>query len=76
MLLLNAMASTTASGSPANIDDGGVVLRLRRSIYAFAAALALVFVLSRLGVGRSFYALSALPFWGAFSLAYQGLFKT
>lgn len=75
MLLLNAMASTTASGS-GNIDEGGVVLRLRRSIYAFGGALALVFVLSRLGVSSPFYALTLVPFWGAFSLAYQGLFKT
>ena len=71
MLLLNAV-----TGASPNIDDAGVVLRLRRSVYAFAVALFIVGVLQWREASWPFYLLAALPFWGAFSLAYQGLFKT
>lgn len=64
-----------ASAAP-NIDDLGVTTRLRRSVYAFAGALLLVAVFERLQLGIAWYLIALPAFWGAFSLAYQGLFKT
>ncbi|MBK6515377.1 MAG: hypothetical protein IPG04_14960 [Polyangiaceae bacterium] len=63
------------SASP-NIDDRGVVQRLRRSLYAFGAALFIVAILQWTGAALPFYLLPALPFFGAFNLAFQGLYKT
>lgn len=71
MLLLNAMADAAQ-----NIGENGVVLRLRRSVYAFGAALLLVGLAQLFEVRPIWYLASVLPFYGAFSLAYQGLFKT
>jgi hypothetical protein len=59
-----------------NIDDQGVVIRLRRSVYAFAGALLLVALFERLNLSIAWYLIAVPAFWGAFSLAYQGLFKT
>lgn len=59
-----------------NIDDRGVTDRLRRSLYSFAAALVIVAVCAATKVSWLFVLIAAVPFWGAFSLAYQGLFKT
>ncbi|NUP09843.1 MAG: hypothetical protein HOW73_27670 [Polyangiaceae bacterium] len=60
----------------ANIDDRGIVRRLRNSLYVFGVALALVAGLAAADASWAFFLIAALPFWGAFSLAYQGLFKT
>jgi len=64
-----------ASVAP-NIGDDGVVVRLRRSVYAFAGTLLLVAVFERLSLGLAWYLIAVPAFWVAFSLAYQGLFKT
>jgi hypothetical protein len=64
-----------ASATP-NIDDQGVVLRLRRSVYAFAGALLTVAILQWQQAPWPYYLFSAFFFYSAFWLAYQGLFKT
>ncbi len=64
-----------ASAAP-NIDGQGVVTRLRQSVYAFTGALLLVAVFEQLNLGLAWYLIVVPAFVGAFSLAYQGLFKT
>jgi hypothetical protein len=59
-----------------NIDNQGVTLRLRRSVYAFAVALFAVAGLNAGGISSAWFAVAALPFFGAFLMTYQGLFKT
>ena len=71
MVLLNPVATAAP-----NIGDQGVVLRLRRSVYLFAIALALIAILQWRGAAWPFYLIALVPVSGAFSLAYQGLFKT
>lgn len=59
-----------------NISEQLIVLRLRRSVVLFAIALCTVGAFHHYGVGLAWYALLALPFFGAFNLAFQGIFKT
>lgn len=65
----------TLQSSP-NIDERGVVVRLRRSLVAFAVALVIVAILQAARAWWPLYLLTALPFSLAFGLGYQGLFKT
>jgi hypothetical protein len=60
----------------ANISGTGIELRLRRSVYAFGATLALAVLLRGIGASAWAYAALIVPFLGVFFLVYQGLFKT
>ncbi|MBL8744261.1 MAG: hypothetical protein JNK04_24310 [Myxococcales bacterium] len=64
------------AAAASNIDIQGVTLRLRRSVYAFAVALFAVALLHAIGISSAWLAVAALPFFGAFLMTYQGLFKT
>ena len=59
-----------------NIDNQGVTLRLRRSVYTFAVALLIVAGLNASGVSSAWFVVAALPFFGTFLMTYQGLYKT
>ncbi len=59
-----------------NIANAGITLRLRRSVYAFAMALAIVALTRGLGQSGWWTLAAGLPFFGAFFLTYQGLFRT
>jgi len=59
-----------------NIDNQGVTFRLRRSVYAFAAALVAIAALRITQTPIVWFAVAALPFFAAFLMTYQGLFRT
>jgi hypothetical protein len=59
-----------------NIDNQGVTLRLRRSVYGFALALVALALFRVYGTSNAWFAVAAFPFFFAFFLTYQGLFKT
>jgi hypothetical protein len=59
-----------------NLSEAGILLRLRRSVIAFAATLGATATLAWAEVHPAWFLALALPFFGAFQLSYQGLFKT
>jgi hypothetical protein len=59
-----------------NIDNHGVTFRLRGSVLAFGVALVLIAVLRMANTPTVWFAAASLPFFAAFWLTYQGLFKT
>jgi hypothetical protein len=59
-----------------NLSEAGILLRLRRSVIVFGAALAATAALAWAAVHPAWFLTLAIPFYLAFFLAYQGLFKT
>jgi hypothetical protein len=59
-----------------NIDHDGVTFRLRGSVLAFATALAVIAALRVAQTSPVWFLVASLPFFAAFWLTYQGLFKT
>jgi hypothetical protein len=59
-----------------NIGAEGVEYRLVRSVIAFGTTLAAIVALRALAAPAWAFAFLLVPFWGAFSLAYQALFRT
>lgn len=59
-----------------NIDERGVERRLSRSVVAFGFTLAAVVALRGLGAPPWVFTTLVIPFFGAYMMAYQGLFRT
>jgi len=60
----------------ANIGMKGIETRLLRGVFAFGTSLAAIVALRALQMPAWVFAALIVPFFGAFNLAYQGLFKT
>ncbi len=60
----------------ANLSDPGVLLRLRRSVWMFGLSLAATALMAGLQVRPLWFVALAVPFYLAFHLSFQALFKT
>ena len=74
--MLRPMATVETLANLSNIDERGVELRLTRSVVAFGIALAAVVSMSWLGAPTWAFSVAFVPFFVAYTLAYQGLFRT
>ncbi len=70
------MAVDSAQESLSNIDERAIERRLERSVVAFGATLAAVVALRALGAPVWAFVALIVPFFGAYTLAYQALFRT
>ncbi len=74
--MLTRMATADTIAPLSNIDEHGVELRLTRSVIIFGVALAAIVSMRWLGAPTWAFSAVFLPFFVAYALAYQGLFRT
>ncbi len=70
------MATDTALSTSGNIDERGVVRRLTLSVVGFGLTLAALVLMNGLSAPLWAFGVLLLPFFLAYELAYQGLFRT
>ncbi len=59
-----------------NLSENGTLLRLRRSVWMFGMSLTATVALAVVGVHPAWFLTLIVPFFLAYHLSFQGLFKT